>query len=127
MNKLTVVSLVVRNYDEAIQFYTDKLGFTVAEDVTFGEDRWVVLRLADGGEPGVALGLARTETDLAVVGNQAGSFPLFALGTDDCLGDYRRLKELGVVFHGEPQTEPWGTGVLLEDLYGNKIYLNQEP
>ena len=127
MKTLTVVGLVVRDYDEAIRFYTDKLGFTVSEDTTFGEDRWVVLSLPGSGEPGLALGLARTETDLAVVGNQTGGFPLFGLGTDDCLGEYRRMKELGVVFYGEPQTEPWGTGVLLEDLYGNKIYLNQEP
>jgi catechol 2,3-dioxygenase-like lactoylglutathione lyase family enzyme len=127
MKTLRLFSLLVRDYEETIRFYTDKLGFTVSEDVTFGEDRWLVLSLRDSGEPGLALTLARTESDLAVVGQQAGSFPLFALGTDDCLGDYRRMKERGVVFHGEPQREPWGTGVLLEDLYGNKIYLNQEP
>jgi catechol 2,3-dioxygenase-like lactoylglutathione lyase family enzyme len=127
MKKLAVVSLVVRDYEEAIRFYTDKLGFTVSEDVTFGDDRWVVLSLPDSPAPGLALDLARTEPDLAVVGNQAGSFPLLGLGTDDCLGEYRRMKERGVVFHGEPQRESWGTGVLLEDLYGNKIYLNQEP
>jgi hypothetical protein len=86
-----------------------------------------MLSLPDSREPGLALELARTETDLAVVDNQAGSFPLLELGTDDCLGEYRRMQERGVVFHGEPQTEPWGTAVLLEDLYGNQIYLNQEP
>lgn len=127
MKKLTMVGLVVRDYDEAIRFYTDKLGFTISEDVSFGEDRWVMLSLPDSQEPGLALTLARTDADLAVVGNQAGSFPLLGLGTDDCLGEYRRMKERGVVVHGEPQSEPWGTGVLLEDLYGNKIYLNQEP
>lgn len=116
MKTLRLFSLLVRDYEEAIRFYTDKLGFTVSEDVTFGEDRWVVLGLRDSGEPG-----------LADHGQQAGSFPLFALGIDDCLGEYRRMQERGVVFHGEPQREPWGTGVLLEDLYGNKIYLNQEP
>ena len=127
MKTLTVVGLVVRDYDEAIRFYSDQLGFTVSEDVTLGEDRWVVLSLRDSGQTGIGLDLARTEEDLAVVGNQAGSFPLLGLGTDDCVGEYRRMKERGVVFHGEPQREPWGTGVLLEDLYGNKIYLNQEP
>jgi len=127
MKTLRLVSLLVRDYDEAIRFYTDKLGFTVSEDVTLGEDRWVVLSLPDSRQTGIGLDLARTEEDLAVVGNQAGSFPLFGLGTDDCLGEYRQMKERGVVFHGEPQSEPWGTGVLLEDLYGNKIYLNQEP
>jgi len=127
MKTLRLVSLLVRDYEEAIRFYTDKLGFTVSEDVTFGEDRWVVLGLPESREPGLALTLAQTEEDRAVVGHQAGSFPLFALGTDDCLGEYQRMKERGVIFHGEPQREPWGTGVLLEDLYGNKIYMNQEP
>ena len=127
MKKLAVVGLVVRDYDEAIRFYSDKLGFTISEDITFGEDRWVVLSLPDSGQTGIGLDLARTEEDLAVVGNQVGSFPLFGLVTDDCLGEYRRMKERGVVFHGEPQREPWGTGVLFEDLYGNTIYLNQEP
>jgi catechol 2,3-dioxygenase-like lactoylglutathione lyase family enzyme len=127
MKKLTVVGLLVREYDEAIRFYTGKLGFTVSEDAASGDDRWVVLSLPDSREPRLALELARTEADLALVGHQTGSFPLLGLGTDDCLGEYRRMKELGVVFHGEPQTEPWGTGVLLDDLYGNTIYLNQEP
>jgi hypothetical protein len=60
------------------------------------------------------------------VGKQAGSFPLLALDTADCVGDYNTLKARGVTFHGEPQTGPWGTGVLLEDLYGNKVFLSQE-
>ena len=127
MKTLRLVSLVVWDYDEAIRFYSDKLGFTVSEDVTLGEDRWVVLSLPDSGQTGIGLDLARTEEDLDVVDNQGGSFPLFGLVTDDCPGEYRRIKERGVVFHGEPQSEQWGTGVLLEDLYGNKIYLNQEP
>jgi hypothetical protein len=49
------------------------------------------------------------------------------MATDDCLGEYARLKAAGVHFLGEPQVQPYGTGVLLEDLYGNKLYLNQEP
>ena len=61
MKTLRLFSLLVRDYEEAIRFYTDKLGFTVSEDVTFGEDRWVVLGLRDSGEPGLALTLARTE------------------------------------------------------------------
>jgi hypothetical protein len=62
-----------------------------------------------------------------LIGKQGGSFPFLGLGTNDCLGDYRRMKELDVTFHGEPTTGPWGTGVLLEDLYGNKIFMSQEP
>src|SRR5262245_29605175 len=79
MKKLTIVGLLVRDYDEAIQFYTGKLGFVVGEDIASGGDRWVVLSLPDSREPGLALELARTEADLTLVGHQAGSFPLFAL------------------------------------------------
>ena len=52
--------------------------------------------------------------------------PLFSIETDDCLGDYHALKARGVEFEGEPETQPYGTGVLLKDLYGNRIYLNQD-
>ena len=56
-----------------------------------------------------------------------GTFPFLGLSTDDCVRDYQRLKALGVKFDGEPQVRPYGTGVMLEDLYGNKIFLNEEP
>jgi hypothetical protein len=70
--------------------------------------------------------LAKNPDDLAIVGKQGGSFPFLAMNTVDCGGDYKTLKARGVIFHGEPQTGPWGTGVLLEDLYGNKVFLSQE-
>ena len=117
---------MVQDYDTAIQFYTQKLGFEVSEDLAFGDNRWVTLKLAHTPECNVSLALAKTQEDHVLVGKQAGSFPLLGLGTDDCLGDYNRMKELGVKFHGEPQAGPWGTGVLLEDLYGNKIFMSQE-
>jgi hypothetical protein len=75
----------------------------------------------------VSLNLAETDGDRALVGKQGGSQPLFGIVTDDCMCEYRRMKNAGVKFHGEPQVQPYGTGVTLEDLYGNKIYLNQEP
>ena len=71
--------------------------------------------------------MAKSDSDLALVGKQGGSFPFLGITTDDCLADYQRLKELGVRFQGEPEVRPYGTGVMLEDLYGNKIFLNQEP
>lgn len=127
MNKLNLVSLLVEDYDAAIQFYSQKLGFEVAEDMAFGDERWVTLSLPNNRDVAIALHVAKTSDDQALVGKQGGSFPLYAFGTVDCLGDYKRMKALGVVFQGEPQAEAWGTGVLLEDLYGNKIYINQEP
>ncbi len=126
MKRISLLNVLVRDQDSAIAFYT-KLGFVVAEDVPFGPKRWVTLRLPDDPVLSIALNLAESEGDRALVGKQAGSQPLFSLATDDCLAEYRRMKEAGVRFQGEPQVQPYGTGVLLEDLYGNKIYLNQEP
>ena len=127
MKQMSLVSLLVKDYDETIEFYTKKLGFVVAEDLPFGEKRWVTLKLPDNRESVLALGLAETNEDLALVGRQGGSTPLLGILTDDCRGEYDRMKNLGVRFHSEPQVEPYGTGVTLEDLYGNKIYMNQEP
>jgi catechol 2,3-dioxygenase-like lactoylglutathione lyase family enzyme len=127
MNAIKIVNLLVTDYDAAIAFYTQKLGFAVAEDAPFGDSRWVTLRLPGDNAITMALELAQTVDDRALVGRQGGSFPWLGLGTSDCLADYERMKALGVKFHGEPQSGPWGTGVLLEDLYGNKIFISQEP
>ena len=126
MKQISLLNVLVKDQDAAIEFYK-KLGFAVMEDVPFGPKRWVTVRLPDDKTLSISLNLAESETDLALVGKQTGSQPLFALATDDCLGEYRRIKAAGVHFLGEPQVQPYGTGVLLEDLYGNKIYLNQEP
>jgi catechol 2,3-dioxygenase-like lactoylglutathione lyase family enzyme len=126
MKQISLLNVLVKNQDEAIEFYK-KLGFAVIEDVPFGPARWVTVRLPDDKSLSISLNLAESETDRALVGKQTGSQPLFAMATDDCLREYARLKAAGVRFLGEPQVQPYGTGVLLEDLYGNKIYLNQEP
>ena len=127
MNKLNLIGVIVKDYDAAIEFYTHKLGFEVAEDAAFADQRWITLKLRNTPDSALNLALAKSKTDEALVGKQGGSFPLLGLGTDDCLGDYRQMKQLGVTFHGEPTAGPWGTGVLLEDLYGNKIFMSQEP
>ena len=75
----------------------------------------------------ISLNLAETQEEMALVGKQGAAKPFLGIVTDDCLADYRRMKDVGVKFHGEPKVEPYGTGVTLEDLYGNRIYLNQEP
>ena len=125
--KNLITSLLVKNYDEAIQFYTQKLGFVVVEDIPMGDDRWVTIAPPNNQECVFALHVAKSESDLALVGKQGGTFPFLGLTTDDCMGDYQKLKTLGVKFHGEPEVRPYGTGVMLEDLYGNKIFLNEEP
>jgi len=122
-----ITSLLVKDYDEAISFYSGKLGFVVIEDFPMGPDRWVTIALPHSHESVFALHVAKSESDRALVGKQAGSFPFLGISTDDCLGDYQRLKALAVKLQGEPVVRPYGTGVMLEDLYGNKIFLNQEP
>ena len=66
------------------------------------------------------------EQQRALVGQQGGGLAIFGLATDDCRRDYRAMKARGVVFEGEPKRMPYGTGVLLQDLYGNKLYLNED-
>ena len=126
MKRMSLWTVFVKDYDEAIEFYTRRLGFIVAEDLPFGKQRWVTLRLPEDTVVAIVFKLAETEETRALLGRQAGSQPLFGIETDDCLAEYRRMKEAGVRFHGEPQVQPYGTGVTLEDLYGNRIYMNQE-
>jgi catechol 2,3-dioxygenase-like lactoylglutathione lyase family enzyme len=127
VKRLSLLSVYVKDQDAAIEFYTNKLGFILVEDVPLGPERWVTLRLPDDEVVSVSLNMANTDEDRALVGNQGGSQPFFGIVTDNCLSEYRRMKDAGVKFHGEPKVEPYGTGVTLEDLYGNKIYMNQEP
>jgi catechol 2,3-dioxygenase-like lactoylglutathione lyase family enzyme len=127
MKRLSLLSVYVENQDAAIEFYTQKLGFVLVEDIPYGSGRWVTLRLADDDVVSLALNLAESAQDRALIGKQGGSQPLFGIVTDDCMREYQRMKNAGVTFHGEPKVEPYGTGVTLEDLYGNKIYMNQEP
>jgi lactoylglutathione lyase len=126
MKRVTLVKLFVGEHDEALEFYTEKLGFEVAEDTRMGGYRWLLVRLPDNKEFCINLEVAKTGEQKALVGRQAADLPLFSIDTDDCVSEYRTLKERGVEFEGEPEVRPYGTGVLMKDLYGNKIYLNQD-
>jgi catechol 2,3-dioxygenase-like lactoylglutathione lyase family enzyme len=122
-----ITGLLVMNFDEALDFYTKKLGFVVVEDAPIGDDRWVTISLPGNRDSVIVLHEARREADKALVGKQMGSYPFLGIRTDDCISEYQRMKALGVKFHGEPDVRPYGTGVMLEDLYGNNIFMNQEP
>jgi lactoylglutathione lyase len=126
MKRVTLVKLFVSNHDEALEFYTKRLGFEVAEDSTMGGYRWLLVRLPGNEEFCINLDVAKTGEQETLVGRQAADLPLFSIDTDDCLSEYAALKERGVEFEGEPEVRPYGTGVLMKDLYGNKIYLNQD-
>jgi catechol 2,3-dioxygenase-like lactoylglutathione lyase family enzyme len=125
MKRVTLVKLFVNNQDEALEFYTTKLGFEVAEDNKLDDHRWLLVRLPDNKEFCINLDAAQTDEHKALVGRQAADLPLFSIETDDCVREHKVLQERGVEFEGEPEVRPNGTGVLMKDLYGNKIYINQ--
>ena len=126
MKRVTLVKLLVSDQDEALEFYTTKLGFEVAEDNKLGDYRWLLVRMPDNKEFCINLDAARTGEQQALVGRQAADMPLFSIETDDCMSEYKTLKARGVEFEGELEVRPYGTGVLMKDLYGNKIYINQD-
>ena len=123
---VALVTLLVRDYDEAISFFTAALRFTVVEDKPLGPDkRWLVV--APAASPGASLLLARAATpeQLAHVGNQAGGRVSLFLHTSDFWTDYRHMQSHGVRFAEEPREEPYGLIVVFFDLYGNKWDLVQ--
>ncbi len=125
--KVTHMTVIVNNQDDALRFYTEKLGFKVHTDEMFGGMRWLTINLASDKNFELALMLAETPEDKAVVGKQGGSKPFFNLETDDCRKDYEILSKHGVKFLEGPQEHPWGIGASFEDLYGNVIYMCQTP
>jgi catechol 2,3-dioxygenase-like lactoylglutathione lyase family enzyme len=116
------VALVVREYDEALDFYVGKLGFTLTEDryVPEQDKRWVVLT-PPGGGGGARLLLARAVSpeQSARIGNQTGGRVFLFLYTDDFWRDYRAYLAKGVVFVREPKEQKYGTVAVFRDLYGN--------
>src|SRR5438105_2350383 len=124
ITKITHLSIFVTNQDEALQFYK-KLGFSLHTDEQFGDLRWLTLCLPQQSDVEIALILAATPEEKALVGKQAASKPLFSVETDDCKRDYEILKAHGVTFLEAPAEQPWGISTALKDLYGNTIYMCQ--
>jgi catechol 2,3-dioxygenase-like lactoylglutathione lyase family enzyme len=119
--RIAGVALLVRDYDEAIRFFTQALGFELLEDAPAGNGkRWV--RVAPAGGRGTALLLARAATpeQERFVGSQGGGRVFLFLETGDFEGDCARMRAAGVRFTEEPRREAYGTVVVFLDLYGNK-------
>ncbi|WP_109642813.1 MULTISPECIES: VOC family protein [Lentzea] len=123
MRSLGLVTLVVRDYDEAIRFYVDGLGFTLVEDEPQGDKRWVVV--SAGGGASLLLAQASSEEEKARVGDQTGGRVGFFLNTDDFDRDHARMTEFGVRFLETPRDEVYGRVAVFEDLYGNRWDLLQ--
>ena len=124
--RLGHVALVVRDYDEAISFYTRSLGFQLIEDTDLGNGkRWVLVR--PPGSEGTDLLLARAVNpeQASRIGNQTGGRVFLFLHTDDFWRDYRKMSAHGVKFIRPPSEEAYGTVAVFEDLYGNRWDLLQ--
>lgn len=119
------IAMIVREYDEAIAFYVDSLGFDLLEDTDLGGGkRWVLVQ-PKGGGTALLLARATTAEQLAAVGNQTGGRVFLFLETDDFERDYHRMTSLGVIFAEEPRREKYGTVAVFLDLYGNRWDLLQ--
>jgi catechol 2,3-dioxygenase-like lactoylglutathione lyase family enzyme len=124
MPHLAAVSLLVRDYDEAIAFYVGKLGFDLSEDVDQGHKRWVRVT-PRGGQASLILARATTADQVARVGAQAGERVWLFLETDDFDRDHAAFAAAGVRFRESPRDEPYGKIAVFEDLYGNSWDLIQ--
>lgn len=118
--RLALFSLIVRDYDEAIAYYTRVLGFTLVEDTPLGEGkRWVRVAPSAGGAE-LLLARARTPAQSDRIGDQHGGRVGFFLHTDDFTADHARMLKAGVQFVESPRTESYGRVVVFTDLYGNR-------
>ncbi|MEV4921321.1 VOC family protein [Streptomyces roseoverticillatus] len=126
MPHLGLATVVVRDYDEAIAFYRDALGFELLEDTRIdSEKRWVVMAPPGARETAVLLARAVTGDQEARVGDQTGGRVGWFLNTDAFERDYERMRAAGVAFEEEPRREPYGTVAVFRDLYGNRWDLIQ--
>jgi len=115
------VALVVRDYDEAIEFFTKKLNFTLVEDTYQPEQnkRWVVVAPPGSKESTILLARPSNEKQKEYIGNQTGGRVTFFLQTDDFWRDYKKMMSIGIKFVREPKEASYGTVAVFEDLYGN--------
>jgi len=121
------IALVVNDYDEAIEFYTEKLNFEIVEDTVLNETkRWVLVRPKGAATCCLLLAKAIGDEQKSRVGNQTGGRVFLFLYTDDFWRDYYQMFDNGIIFTREPKEEEYGTVAVFEDLYGNLWDLIQD-
>ena len=120
------IALVVESYNDAIAFYTQKLGFDLIEDTDLGNGkRWVLIAPPNSNGTNLLLAQASAPQQLEALGNQTGGRVFLFLHTNDFWRDYKVMQKNGIRFNVHPREEAYGTVVVFEDLYGNKWDLLQ--
>jgi catechol 2,3-dioxygenase-like lactoylglutathione lyase family enzyme len=131
MQRIGHISVLVRDYDEAIAYYTTVMGFSLIEDTDLGGGkRWVRVAPRGAKESQLLLAKAKNNEELAAVGRQSGGRVFLFLHCDDFWHDYRELVSHGVKFAEAPRNEGYGTVAVFEDLYGNRwdlLQLKNQP
>jgi predicted enzyme related to lactoylglutathione lyase len=126
LTKLAVVTIIVRDQDEALQYYTEKLGLEKMDDVDFGEgNRWLTVTAPQ--QKDVQIFLQKADSFGVDATDQVGKATRWAFNTDNCRETYETLKARGVKFLSEPKEQPWGIEASFEDLYGNTFSIVEEP
>ncbi|MBL4639327.1 MAG: VOC family protein [Kordiimonadaceae bacterium] len=121
MLNIRLIKLLVSDYDEAIDYYTNSLGMLLTENIENKDgSRWVTLSTSKDTVPMISLAKATSEADLAAVGKQAGDHVYLILQTDNFERDHTAYKANGVEFLEEPRHEQYGTVAIFKDIYGNK-------
>ena len=124
--KIGCVAVIVSDYDEAVTYYTNVLGFELVEDRRLDEQkRWITVTPQGSEGTCLLLALASTDEQASRVGNQTGGRVFLFLHTDDFWRDYTAMKNRGVRFQEMPRNEPYGTVAVFEDLFGNRWDLLQ--
>ena len=126
MNKIGHITLLVKDQDEALKFYIEKLGFQKRQDIEIAPKvRWVTVSPKEQTDLELTFVAADSEEKRRAMGKQAGDHVFLTLESDDCRKKYKALKAKGVKFYGKPEVQAWGVDVVFEDLYGNLLDLVQ--
>ncbi len=119
--RIGLSTLVVHDYDTAIEFFVSRLGFDLLEDTPLEpiNKRWVVVAPKGSGQAGILLAKAASKEQISATGNQTGGRVAFFLYTDDFSRDYNHYQSKGITFVREPINQPYGTVAVFEDISGN--------
>lgn len=125
ITRVSVVTILVKDQDEALKFYTEKLGLEKKDDMAWGEgNRWVTVQTKE--QPELQIFLMKADSFGVDLREQVGHGPAWAFGTENCRETYETLKERGVNFTSPPKDQPYGVEAVFEDLYGNRFSLVEE-